>query len=160
MKKLFKRLLIILGLVLIVMQFFGPAKTNPAVDATKTIQAATAVPPAVTAIMTRACYDCHSHQTQWPWYSHVAPVSWFVIGHVNDGRRHLNFSEWATYEPKRLKRKLEEIKEEVEDGAMPLKSYLPLHPSAKLSVEDIQTLSAWTVAEHQRLAQLDSLSTQ
>ncbi|MCG3120795.1 MAG: hypothetical protein ALAOOOJD_03637 [bacterium] len=160
MKKILKRLLIILGLVLIVMQFFGPAKTNPAVDATKTIHAATTVSPEVTAIMTRACYDCHSHQTQWPWYSHVAPVSWFVIDHVNDGRQHLNFSEWATYNPKRMKRKLEEIKEEVEDGAMPLKSYVPLHPNAKLSAADIQTLSAWTVAERQRLAQSDSLSAQ
>lgn len=160
MKKLFKRLLMILGLVLIVIQFFGPAKTNPAVDATKAIQAATTVPPAVTAIMTRACYDCHSHQTQWPWYSRVAPVSWFVIDHVNDGRQHLNFSEWATYNPKRMKRKLEEIKEEVEDGAMPLKSYVPLHPNAKLSAADIQTLSAWTVAERQRLVQLDSLAAQ
>lgn len=160
MKKILQRLLIVLGLVLIVMQFFGPAKTNPAVDATRTIQAATTVPPAATAILTRACYDCHSHQTQWPWYSHVAPVSWFLIDHVNDGRRHLNFSEWATYEPKRMKRKLEEIKEEVEDGAMPLKSYLPLHPNAKLSAEDIQTLSRWAVAERQRLTQTDSLSAQ
>jgi len=158
MKKNLQRLLLVLGLALIAMQFFGPEKTNPAVDETKTIAAAAPMPPEVAAILTRACYDCHSHQTRWPWYSNVAPVSWFVIGHVNDARQHLNFSEWATYNPKRMKRKLEEIKEEVEDGAMPLPSYLPLHPAAKLAPEDVQALSAWTIAERERLAPADSLA--
>jgi len=158
MKKILPRILIILGLAFIVIQFFGPEKTNPAVDETKTILASASVPPEVSAILTRACYDCHSHQTRWPWYSNVAPVSWFVIGHVNEARQHLNFSEWATYDPKRMKRKLEEIKEEVEDGAMPLPSYLPLHPDAKLSPEDVRALSAWAVAERQRLAPADSLA--
>jgi len=158
MKNFFQRLLVAIGLAFIAMQFFRPEKTNPVVDETKTIAAAAPMPPEVSAIITRACYDCHSHQTRWPWYSNVAPVSWFVIGHVNDARKHLNFSEWAAYDPKRMKRKLEEIKEEVEDGAMPLPSYLPLHPDAKLSPEDVQALSAWTIAERQRLAPGDSLA--
>jgi hypothetical protein len=158
MKQILQRLLFGIGLALITIQFFGPEKTNPAIDEAKTILANAPMPPEVSAIITRACYDCHSHQTRWPWYSHVAPVSWFVIGHVNDGRRHLNFSEWAAYDPKRMKRKLEEIKEEVEDGAMPLPAYLPLHPEAKLSPEEVQALSAWTIAERQRLAQADSLA--
>ncbi len=158
MKKFLQRLLIFLGLTMIAVQFFGPEKTNPAVDETKTITAFAPMPPEVSAIFTRACYDCHSHQTRWPWYSNVAPVSWFVIDHVNDARRHLNFSEWTAYDPKRMKRKLEEIKEEVEDGAMPLPSYLPLHPDAKLSTNDVQALRAWTIAERERLAEADSLA--
>lgn len=158
MKRILQRLLLVLGLAFGVMQFFGPAKTNPPVDETKIIAASTPVPAEISAILTRACYDCHSNQTRWPWYSHVAPVSWFVVGHVNDARRHLNFSEWAAYNSKRMKRKLEEIKEEVQDGAMPLPSYLPLHPEAKLSPTDVQALVAWAIAEHELLAQADSLA--
>jgi hypothetical protein len=158
MKKFLQRFLIFLGLAMIAVQFFGPEKTNPAVDETKTITVFAPMPPEVSAVFTRACYDCHSHQTRWPWYSNVAPVSWFVIDHVNDARRHLNFSEWTTYDPKRMKRKLEEIKEEVEDGAMPLPSYLRLHSDAKLSPNDVQALRAWTIAERKRLAEVDSLA--
>ena len=112
MKKILLRLLLVLGLVFIIIQFFGPAKTNPPVDETKTIAAGGPLPTEIAIVLERACYDCHSNQTRWPWYSNVAPVSWFVIGHVNDARKHLNFSEWATYNPKRMKRKLEEIKPE------------------------------------------------
>jgi len=158
MKKILQRALLALGLAFVVIQFFGPGKTNPAVEATKTIAAGAPMPAEVSAILARACYDCHSHQTRWPWYSNVAPVSWFVIGHVNEARQHLNFSEWATYDPKRMKRKLEEIKEEVEEGAMPLPSYLPLHPGAKLLPAAVQALGAWAIAERERLAQADSLA--
>lgn len=158
MKKILPRLLLALGLAFIVIQFFGPAKTNPPVDETKTIAAGGPMPTEIAIVLERACYDCHSNQTRWPWYSNVAPVSWFVIGHVNDARKHLNFSEWATYNPKRMKRKLEEIKEEVEEGAMPLPSYLPLHPDAKLSPADVQALGTWANAERERLVQADSLA--
>lgn len=158
MKKILPRLLLVLGLAFIVIQFFGPAKTNPPVDETKTITAGAPVPTEIATVLHRACYDCHSNQTRWPWYSNVAPVSWFVIDHVIEARKELNFSEWAAYSQKRMKRKLEEIKDEVEEGEMPLKSYLPLHPDAKLSPEDVQALSAWAIAERERLVQADSLA--
>lgn len=158
MKKILQRLLLILGLAFIVIQFFGPAKTNPPIDATKTIAATAPLPTEIAAVLERACYDCHSNQTRWPWYSHVAPVSWFVIGHVNDARKELNFSEWATYSARRMNRKFEEIKEEVEEGAMPLPSYLPLHPDAKLSPANVQALSAWAIAERAKLAPPDSVA--
>jgi len=158
MKKILKWFFLLIAVAFIAIQFFGPAKTNPPVDAAKTIQANTQMPPEIAAIITRSCQDCHSHETRWPWYSYVAPASWFLIHHVNDARRHLNFSEWATYTPKRMNKKLEEMGEEVEVGAMPLKSYLFLHPNAKLSPEEVQALIAWTSAERQRLAQTDSLS--
>jgi hypothetical protein len=158
MKKILKWLFAVIGAALVVIQFFGPAKTNPPVDATKTIEANAQLPPEVAAIMSRACYDCHSQQTQWPWYSNVAPVSWFVIDHVNDGRKHLNFSEWGTYDAKRRHHKLEEIGEQVEMGKMPLKSYLPLHPNARLSSEDIGKLIAWAAAERRRVAEVNNLT--
>ena len=80
--------------LLLTIQFIRPAKTNPPIVRERTLEAAVAVPPEVEAILARSCNDCHSNGTEWPWYSNVAPVSFFVINHVNEGRRHLNFSEW------------------------------------------------------------------
>jgi hypothetical protein len=158
MKRIFKWFFAVIGVAFIVMQFFGPAKTSPPVDEAKSIQANARLTPEVSAILTRSCQDCHSYQTRWPWYSHVAPVSWFLIDHVTEARKHLNFSEWAAYTPKRMRKKLEEMGEEVEAGAMPLKSYLLLHGDARLSPAEVQALMAWTAAERQRLAEADSLA--
>lgn len=93
--------------------------------------------------MQRACYDCHSNRTVWPWYSKVAPVSWWVINHVNDGRRHLNFSEWQPLPAEKRREQLGEILEEVEEGEMPLASYVLGHPEARLSQADLQALREW-----------------
>jgi len=158
MKKILKRLFAFIGAAFIAIQFFGPAKTNPPVDETKTIQMHAPMPPEVSAIIERSCYDCHSHQTRWPWYSHLEPVSWFLVDHVIDGRKHLNFSEWGSYNAKRMHHKLEEIDEQVKTGEMPLKSYLPLHPAARLSPEDVRALLAWAAAERQRVAEANNLS--
>ncbi len=158
MKKIFKGAVLALAALFVVIQFVGPDTTNPPVDAARTIQANTQITPEVAAIIVRACGDCHSHQTRWPWYSHVGPISWFLADHVNDGRKHLNFSEWATYNPKRMSKKLEEMRDEIEKGGMPLKSYLLLHPEARLSQDDIQQLGAWTAAERQRLADENNLA--
>lgn len=148
------------GIVLVVVfagaQLVRPAKTNPAVDESRTIQAHAQMTPEVAAIFKRACYDCHSHETTWPWYSNVAPVSWFVIDHVNHGRGHLNFSNWTQSGEKAGKHdmsgKLDEIVEEVKSRKMPLSSYLWLHPDAKLSDQDIKIISDWAKAERERLA--------
>ena len=83
---------------IVVAQFIRPAKTNPAADPSLAIESHVQVDPKVSAIIDRSCADCHSNRTRWPWYSQVAPVSWFVIDHVNEGRKELNFSEWGSYE--------------------------------------------------------------
>src|SRR3954467_1302751 len=93
--KVLKWLAVATAIVLIGMQFFGPVKSNPAIDNRQTLQAHAQVSPEVNAILDRSCNDCHSNATRWPWYSNVAPVSWFVIDHVNDGRDNLNLSEWG-----------------------------------------------------------------
>ena len=93
-------------------------------------------------LLRAACYDCHSNETVWPWYAHVAPSSWFVAQHVDIGRRHLNFSTWADYPPSKADHKLEEIVEYVENHEMPLPSYLPLHPEAKLTDDDRRLITA------------------
>jgi hypothetical protein len=105
----------------------------------------------VSAILSRACYDCHSNKTEWPWYSKVAPMSWLVISHVNDGRRHLNFSEWETYDRSEAVKNMQEIDEEVGIEAMPLSSYTLLHPEARLTDQERTLISEWANAESSRL---------
>jgi hypothetical protein len=149
--KILKWLVIIVGVVFLVAQFKRPARTNPPVDQAQTLEAQTQMTPQVASTLSRSCNDCHSNNTTWPWYTNVAPVSWFIADHVEEGRRHLNFSEWGKGDERRQRKKLEEICEEVTDGAMPLSSYTPLHPQAKLTPEDIKTLCDWTEAERARL---------
>lgn len=145
-----KWVVIILACGFLVVQFFGPAKTNPPVDPSQTIDARLHVTPQVAAIFDRSCNDCHSNKTRWPWYSNVAPVSWFVIGHVNEGRSMMNLSEWGHLDPDQQARKLRQMCEEVQDGVMPLSSYTPLHPGSKLSSDDVKVLCDWANAERAR----------
>lgn len=155
MKRLFRvlRWVVIVGVCcLVISQFFGPAKTNPAADPSQSIDTRLQVTPPVAAMLGRSCNDCHSNKTRWPWYSNVAPVSWFVIGHVNEGRENLNFSEWGRYTQRDVDGLLKQICREVKAGAMPLSSYTPLHSGSKLSAEDVKTLCDWTSAERARIA--------
>ena len=155
MKRLFRvlRWVVIVGVVcLIIAQFFGPAKTNPASDPAQAVESRLQVTPPVAAIIDRSCNDCHSNKTRWPWYSNVAPVSWFVIGHVNEGRQNLNFSDWGRYTQSDVDGLLKRMCREVKAGTMPLSSYTPLHPGSKPSAEDVKTLCAWTAAERARIA--------
>ncbi len=146
-----KVLLTILVILFIAIQFFGPDRTNPPVEREKTVQALTDIPESVSQILQRSCYDCHSNETRWPWYSYVAPVSWLVVKDVQDGRSHLNFSDWAQYSERKVEKALDEICEEIQEGAMPLKQYLWLHPDARLSAEEVQAICDWTQAELSRM---------
>jgi len=130
--------------LLVIIQLVRPAKTNPLVDDSLSLQSRLPVDPKVAAILDRSCADCHSNKTRWPWYSNVAPVSWFVIGHVNDGRRDLNFSEWGKYDQRRQDARLRQMCNLASSGAMPLSSYTPMHPGSKLSAEDVKALCDWT----------------
>ena len=141
---------VVVSLLFLGAQLHRPDRTNPAVDERRTLRANTRMTPEVESILRRSCNDCHSSETVWPWYSNVAPASWFLKWHVDDGRRELSFSEWATYSKRRRERKLHEMCEQVEAGAMPLKSYLPLHPGARLSDEDKRVLCEWARAEEER----------
>lgn len=145
----------IVGIILVIafaaIQVVRPSRTNPPIDETHEIAAAISVPPAVSSIFDRSCNDCHSNKTAWPWYSNITPVSWWLVDHVNDGRKHLSLSEWSTYTLKRQAHKLEEIVEQIEQGEMPLKSYLILHPAAVLSKEDRELLVEWAKAEREKI---------
>ena len=141
--RIVKWALILVACLLLIAQFKRPAKTNPVSDPSLGIEAHVQVDPNVGAILNRSCYDCHSNKTRWPWYSNVAPVSWFVIDHVNEGRHDLNFSEWGKYSRQDQKAQLGQLCELITEGWMPLSSYTPLHPSAKLSDEDKKLLCSW-----------------
>ena len=129
---------------LIIAQVIRPARTNPPTDDARTIRASGMATPEVLSIVERSCEDCHTHDTKWPWYSNVAPVSWVVVNHVTSGRRHLNFSDWKAYDPQTLARKLSAICENVKNGEMPMTSYVLAHETAGLSEDDKQVLCAWT----------------
>jgi Haem-binding domain len=100
-------------------------------------------PPEVRAILERCCYDCHSHETVWPWYGYVAPVSWLLAYDVREARKHMNLSVWDGYSPKKQAKHREEIPEEVDEGNMPPWYYLLLHRDARPSDADREILRAW-----------------
>jgi len=118
-------------------QFASGSRTNPPVETE------VPAPPEIRAVLRRACYDCHSNETVWPWYSHLAPVSWLMAADVNEGRRHLNFSTWNRRSPDRQAQALQEAWEQIEGGNMPLWYYLPLHSAARLSDADKKLLRGW-----------------
>ena len=133
-----KAILLGLALLVVAVQFVPVSRTNPAggveVDA----------PPQAKAVLKRACYDCHSHETRWPWYAYVAPVAWLISSDVEEGREELNLSRWDAYPPERQAKLLKKIRREAEEGEMPPWYYLPMHPSARLSPEDLAALRQWT----------------
>jgi len=100
-------------------------------------------PENVAAILRRSCYDCHSHETRWPWYSRIAPVSWWLVDHVEHARGDLNFSEWPVFDFRAQELAFKDIEEQIDKGKMPLRSYLILHPGARLGADDRETLLRW-----------------
>ncbi len=139
-----KKILMAIAIVAVGIQLVPVQRSNPPV--TKDVGAE----PAAATILRRACYDCHSNETAWPWYSYVAPVSWLVSDDVKEARSHLNFSEWDKYDEKRRRKIKEEIVEEVGEKRMPLKIYLPLHPEARISETDFQTIKSWAESSTER----------
>jgi len=123
--------------ILLAIQLIPVERSNPPVSSEVPAD------PATREILRRACYDCHSNETVWPWYSRVAPIS-LLVGHdVEEGREHLNFSTWDRYDAKKRRKKLDEVVEEVEEGNMPLWFYVPLHPEAKLSDDERRAITTW-----------------
>lgn len=104
-------------------------------------------PPEIQDTLRRSCYDCHSNQTQWPWYGHVAPFSWAVARDIELGRRQLNFSEWGDYYPATRKRKLQWMGRALRQEVMPPLSYRLIHPSSRLSPQDRAQLERWIDTE-------------
>ncbi|MGC4129386.1 MAG: heme-binding domain-containing protein [Bergeyella sp.] len=128
-----KKIVTLLFLIFIFLQFFQIEKTNPPVNKGMDFLTIKKTPETIASQIRNSCYDCHSNETKYPWYSYVQPFGWFLQNHIKEGRKELNFSTFATYEPKRQAHKLEEAAEMVEHDAMPLESYLLIHDEAKMT---------------------------
>jgi hypothetical protein len=131
--------------LLFLAQLVQPKRTNPPVVPSRSLEAHVQVPQNVSPILKRACGDCHSNETVWPWYSHVAPVSWLVTDDVNVGRSHVNFQDWEAQEnPKEANEHLTLICKEVQEKGMPPFIYRSMHRESSLSAEDINALCSWS----------------
>jgi len=138
MKKLQKYAVLALAAVFVAIQLVPVHRDNPPVASDLD------APADVKSILRRACYDCHSNETRWPWYAYVAPVSWLVAHDVEEGRRELNFSIWGSYPEKKRISHAGNAVEEIEEGHMPLPKYLITHRDARVTPEELEKLRAWS----------------
>ncbi len=138
-----KKIIIALLVLLVVIQFIQPAKNVGEVITENDISKKYEMPEAVHSILVQKCYDCHSNNTLYPWYSNIQPVAWWINSHVEEGKGKLNFSEFTTYTEKKANHKLEEVSEAVTDGWMPLDSYVLIHRETKITAADTELINAW-----------------
>ncbi len=148
MKKKLKWIFLALVGVFGLLQFTNPARTNPPVI--HDLLTANPPPAPVAVLLHAACYDCHSYEVKWPWYSRIAPASWLVASDVNEGREHLNFSDWPP-EAERAAKKWDRINEVLDYREMPPKKYTLIHVDARLSESQRQALLDWSSAQAEHL---------
>jgi Haem-binding domain len=152
-----QRIVIVLAVAgiaaLAVMQLIPMARTNPpmASDIAGAKAGDIVAPPQIEGTLRRACYDCHSNETRWPWYSGIAPVSWLIAHDVDLGRKEIDFSEWQNYYPQTRRHKLEWMGRALQEEVMPPWPYRLMHPGARLSNEERAALEQWVKAEAARL---------
>ena len=141
-----RKILLSLLVVLIIIQLIHPAKNRSAGPQAGYIGSVYAVPEDVKPILEKACNDCHSNNTNYPWYSHIQPVDWWLANHVKDGKKELNFDEYTNRPLRYQYHKMEEVEEMINDGKMPLDSYTWIHKNAKLTIEEKNKIVNWAKA--------------
>jgi hypothetical protein len=147
-----KKILLVVAVVLVGIQFFRPAKNlSSGVPGNDDIMVRFPPPSDVRHVLEIACYDCHSNNTRYPWYAEVQPTSWWLASHIADGKRALNFSEFGAYTAKRQGRKLTAITDQVGDREMPLPSYTWIHRDARLTDAQIKAVTDWADALHDKV---------
>ncbi len=144
MKKIIAISIIALAVLVIVIQFIPKNLPETSEDRTNDFILLENPPEQIKEILTTSCYDCHSNQTVYPWYSYVAPFSWLVVRDVREGRKELNFSEWGDLSKRRKVKLLGDIAEEVESGEMPMKIYTLIHRDARLDDDQVKLLTDYT----------------
>lgn len=134
-----------LGIVLIAIQFIRPTRNISsqvmASDITKTVT----ISDSVQAILKNACYDCHSNNTNYPWYSNIQPLGWFLANHISEGKSKLNFSDFGSYSQRRQSSKFDNIANTIQDDVMPLWSYKLIHKNARLSLKEKTMVINWAL---------------
>lgn len=138
-----KKILLVLLIGLIVIQFFQPARNHNSRVLSTDLAENYNVPAGVQAVLKSSCYDCHSNNTSYPWYSRIQPFAWLLAGHIKEGKAELNFSEFGTYSFRKQKSKLKAIESSINNGSMPLWTYTLIHTKAKLSGEEKKLLINW-----------------
>ena len=146
-----RKILVVVLIVLIVIQFIRPARNNGAPATSKDITHYVHVPDTVMHILQQACYDCHSNKTMYPWYTNINPVGLWMRSHINDGKRAINFSDVSVFNKRKLDHRLGDIAEQVENREMPLTSYTLIHDYAKLDSSQVQLIRNWTDAARKEL---------
>ena len=146
MKKVLKRILIILLIIFVLIQFIRPEKNRSAGKSPNDISTLYPVPDSVESILKVACYDCHSNNTRYPWYAEIQPVAWWLNDHIVDGKKDLNFSEFAKYRIRKQYIKFEQIIKLVKDNNMPLASYTWIHKDAILTPGQKQAITGWSTS--------------
>lgn len=152
-----KRILIGLLIVLVIIQFIQPAKNKGQAQTATDITHVVPVPDTVMTLLKTACYDCHSDSTRYPWYNHISPVNWWLKDHIDEGKRHCNYSHFAEGSYKRKMRRLNETAEQVEKHEMPISSYLWIHKDARLSDAQRKLIIDWANAAKDQVLK-DSIS--
>jgi len=144
MKKIpFRKILPVLLIIFVLMQFYRIDKTNPPVIKSNDFLVNQNPPEAIALMLKNACYDCHSNETKYPWYTNVMPFSYWIKGHITHGREKLNFSTWKQYLDDDKSHHLKECAEVVRETRMPMTTYLIPHPEARISKEERETLAKW-----------------
>jgi len=138
-----KKILITLAVLLVIIQFIHPEKNKASGPQTNAIATSITVPDNIKNILAKACNDCHTNNTNYPWYSHIQPVDWWMDHHVREGKRELNFDEYANRPLRYQYHKMEEIADEVEEGEMPLDSYTWMHRDARLTETEKKEVIDW-----------------
>ena len=154
--KIGKKIAWALLIVFVGMQFFQPDKNEDTTDHLSAFLSETRPPGPVEHVLKTSCFDCHSNHTVYPWYNRIAPVSYWLADHIDHGKGHLNFSEWAAYDAGEKDHKLEEVVETVESGAMPLREYTWTHAEARLTEAQRKAVVEWAKLSRSRLAANDS----
>ena len=152
-----KRIILIVVAFLIAIQFIRPARNISTVESANEIGKHYEVPDTIKRILEVSCNDCHTNNTEYPWYANIQPVGWWMQWHVNEGKHHFNLSEFATYEPKKQYKKMKETVEEVKEGEMPLESYLLIHRDAKLSTEQKELVINWANGLKEKIAKENNI---
>lgn len=148
-----RKILLAVLVVIIIAQFIQPPYNEGSTEGPGDIAHTLSVPANVQSILSTSCYDCHSDNTNYPWYNRITPVNWWLKGHIDDGKKELNFTQFRKYSAKRMNKKLEEIIETIKSHEMPLESYLWIHKEAKLSDAQRVQLTDWASQAQQQLAQ-------
>jgi hypothetical protein len=153
--KRFKKILIGVLIVLSVMQFIRPGKNRSTIISKTDIAHVVNVPVNIHDLLKTSCYDCHSNNTNYPWYANIQPLGWWLANHIKEGKRELNFNEFRSYSQRRQLSKLKAIAESIKDGSMPLSSYTLMHQNAKLSENDKQAVIDWTEKARDSLSRIN-----